>query len=172
MNIFARWFFIACFVFHPFVFSQAKNQEQRGALLDLCLAEITTRRISLAKEMQMLSTEMSEVEDDSMRLSEYDDHIHQTLIKALILNTVTAKPILVDLSETTCDIFLDEMTSDPKTKSRAVNMFFSGFTEHTDSFIKLELMNRLFNGAPSSPMEDGIIIPEAEPTPPPNYIKI
>ncbi|MDE0118832.1 MAG: hypothetical protein OXM55_02350 [Bdellovibrionales bacterium] len=169
MNIFVLYFFIAILAFHTSSFSHKKKvkkllmQEQTDALLDLCLSEITTRRIALREEMKELSTEMQAGDDTSTNLSEHDNHIYLTLMKALILNTITEKPLIINLSETTCDIFLDNIISDPETKSTAVDMFFSHFEKHTDAFIRLEFMK--FLSKEKKPVEE---IPEEEFAP---YIK-
>ncbi len=71
MNIFVLPFFIAFLACHTLAFSQAQkesppDEEQTGALLDLCLSEITTRRIILKDEIKELSTKIHEEDNTNL----------------------------------------------------------------------------------------------------------
>ena len=116
-----------------------------GTLFDLCLDEITTRRMTLIKEMEALSTAM---EDDSIPLSEHDGLIYQAFMNAIVLDEATKATIVVDFSENTCDTVLDKMNSDPEIKKLAVNRFFHSFGEYTGELLELENMQMLLEILP------------------------
>ena len=151
MNILSSVFLLLSLTFHTFAFSQ----EKIGPLLNLCLSEITERRIILIEEMNQFRRKIKEEENVSSRLpSDYDDRLYKIIIKVFTLNTITAKPLTIDLSKTTCDTFLDEISVDPEIKIKAVDMFFSHFEKNTDAFIKEELIRYLSNAVPSLPIEE------------------
>lgn len=161
MNIFTVFFFIILCVFHLPAFSfEGQNNSmndigwrEHPMVLDVCLKEIMVRRISLHEETDAISEKLREAKDRKKALSKHVDHIRHVVMKGHVLNYVADEPI--DLSQNTCNEFLDKATADPDIRIAAIDNAFDSFFSFTMKMMDYNVVQDSMRRGES--MEDGAI---------------
>lgn len=146
MSIFTVFFFMVFSIFYLFAFSAEAQDggldsvEQEAVVLDVCLEEIVKRRVVLQEEMVTVRQKMKEVEDKKKAISQYAGQIHQAMMKAHILDYVMDE--WIDLSEQTCNTFLDEAISNPEIQTAVIDNMFHSFVVFTGQMIETHYVER------------------------------
>ena len=95
-----------------------------------------------------------EARDRKKALSKHVDHIRQIVMKGHVLNYVADEPI--DLSQNTCNEFLDKAATDPEIQIAAINNAFNSFVSFTMEMRDYKLVQESMRRGES--MEDDAII--------------
>ena len=151
MNIFKVVFLIFFCVFPFLVFSQGGVNEtdppdillipEDSTVFDLCFDQLLQRRLSLQKEMVTVSGEMRNTEDRKAVFSNYGDRILQVMLRVNFLRFIEDAPI--NISENTCDEFIDRALSDFETQMTAIDNLFRSVMADTAEMVQYKFMEAL-----------------------------
>ena len=156
MGIFRLFFLIFSCFFSFSVFSQGGVYEgdppdvlvivpEDHTMLDLCFDQLLQRRLSLQEEMVTVSGEMKNAEgkgeDKEAIFSYYNSRVFQLMLKVNVLFLIEDEP--VDVSENTCDEFIDEALSDFNVKMAAIDGLFMSIMADTADMVQYKFMEAL-----------------------------
>ena len=152
MGIFRLFFLIfSCFfsfsVFSQGVFNGDGSPDviivvpEDHTVFDLCFSQLLQRRMLLQEEMMTVSEEMENAEGRNVVFSDYSSHIFQIMLKVNVLRLIEGDPI--DISENTCDAFIDEALSDFGVRMATINNLFMSIMADTMEMVQYKFMETL-----------------------------
>lgn len=156
MGVFRLFFLILSCFFSFSVFSQSGVHEgdppdpfviipEDQVVLDLCFDQLLQRRLSLQEEMVTVSGEIRNAEDKGEDkeavFSYYDSRVFRLMLKVNVLLIIEDEPI--DISENTCDEFIDEALSDFNVRMAAIDGLFMSIMADTAEMVQYKFMEAL-----------------------------
>lgn len=126
-------------------------------MFDLCFDQLLQRRLSLQKEMVAVSGEIRNAEGQGEGkeavFSYYSRRIFQFLLKVNVLFLIEDE--FIDVSENTCDVFIDEALSDFSVRMEAIDNLFRSIMADTAEMVQHKFMEAL------DKQRKGVIIDES-----------
>lgn len=110
-------------------------------VFDLCFDQLMQRRLLLQEEMVTVSGGMRNAEDKKAAFSNYGDRIFQLILKINVLVLIEDEPI--DISENTCDVFIDEALSDSSVRMVVIDNLFKSVMADTAEIVQYKFMDIL-----------------------------
>ena len=152
MGVFRVLFLIFSCFFSFSVFSQDGVHEEHPpdiivivpedhTMLDLCFDQLLQRRLSLQEEMVTVSGEMKNAEGKEAVFSNYSDRIFQLVLRVNVLRFIEDAPI--NISENTCEEFIDKTLSDFEIKMVAIDNLFRSVMADTAEMVQYKFMEAL-----------------------------
>ena len=135
MNISQVFFLILSCFFSFSVFSQDGVEDH--TVFNLCFNQLLQRRVSLQEEMVTVSGEMKNAEDQNAVFSNYSSRIFQLMLRVNVLFLIEGKPI--DVSENTCDEFIDKSLSDFEIRMVAIDNLFRSTIVDTVEMVRYKM---------------------------------
>lgn len=166
MSVFTVFFFMVFSIFYLFAFPAGaqdgglESMRREAIVLDVCLEEIVKKRVVLQEEIVTVRQKMKEVGDKKKAISQYAGQIHQVMMEAHILDYVMDK--WIDLSEQTCNTFLDEAISNPEIQTAVIDNIFHSFVVFTGQIIEFHYIEQILeneSGGDEETLNRGSFLP-------------